>query len=479
MGGGDGAVGMVTRRRNTELVLVIGAVLIAVFGYAGSGLALQGSVPGNLPIAGAALGALALGAHLAVRRFARFADPLILPLAVMLTGLGLVLIWRLDVSYKAEWPHTPALSAPGAPTQVMWDGIAVTAFVGVMVLLKHHRILQRYTYVTMTAALVLLMAPVFSATDTYGAKRWIYLGPVHLEPDEFVKIAIAVFFASYLMANRDALALVGRKFMGMYLPRGRNLGPVLVVWGVSLMVLVFENDLGTSLIFFGVFVVMLYVATERTSWVVLGLLMASVGAGVVGSTSAHVKARVVAWLHPMAIFLPQNQRPAGLTSDQSAQALFSFGSGGILGTGLGQGHPWLIQFAGRTDFIMTTVGEELGLAGVTVVLLLYVLMVERGLRTALLLTDPFGKLLAGGLAAGLAMQVFVVAGGVTGLVPLTGKALPFLSQGGSSILANWLMVALLIKLSDAAGRHAYEESRPVPPTATSEALTAVVPTAAG
>jgi cell division protein FtsW (lipid II flippase) len=478
MRGEDGASAMVARRRNTELVLVVGAVLLALFGYAESGLALTGSVPGNLAIVGGGMGALALLAHLAVRRFARFADPLILPLAVLLSALGLVLISRLDVSYHAEFPHSSP-GKPGAPGQVMWVSIAVVAFIALVALLKHHRVLQRYSYVTMACALVLLMAPAFFPGDTFGAKRWIFIGPLSFEPDEFVKIAIAIFFAGYLMTNRDALALVGRKFVGLNLPRGRNFGPVLVVWAISLLVLIFENDLGTSLIFFGVFVVMLYVATERTSWVIFGLLMAALGAGFVGSTSSHVKARVVAWLHPMDIFLPAAQRPPGLISDQSAQALFGFGSGGMLGTGLGQGYPWLIGFAGRSDFILTTVGEELGLAGVTAVLMLYALLVERGLRTSLVLTDPFGKLLAGGLATALGLQVFVVAGGVTGLIPLTGKALPFLAQGGSSTVANWLLIALLIKLSDAAGRITSEEALPLPVTATSEALTAVVPRAGG
>lgn len=252
------------------------------------------------------------------------------------------------------------------------------------------------------------------------------------------------------MVHRDALALASRRVMGTYLPRGRNFGPVVAIWAASLLVLIFERDLGTSLIFFGIFVVMLYMATERTGWVLVGLAMAAVGAFVVGSMEPHVHGRVVAWLHPMDIYLPHP--PAGLVSEQGAQALFSFGSGGILGTGLGQGHSYLIGFAGRSDFILTTVGEELGAAGVLAVFLLYALLAERGLRTALVLTDPFGKLLSVGLATALVLQVFVVAGGVTGLIPLTGKALPFLAQGGSSTVANWLLVALLLKLSDAAGR---------------------------
>jgi len=460
-------------RRNTELVLVLVAVALGMFGYAEATLALRGAVSGSLVPVGAGLGALAVAAHLAVRRWAPYADPLILPLGVVLSSLGLMLIARLDISYKARYPHSSP-GVPGAPGQVMWLCVGAVAFIAVLGLLTHHRVLQRYSYVTMAAALALLLAPALFPGDTYGAKRWIFVGPLSLEPDEFVKIAIAIFFAGYLMANGGALALVGRRVWGLRLPHGRTLGPIVAVWAVSLLVLVFENDLGTSLIFFGVFIVMLYIATERVSWVVLGVLMAGLGAGVVGSLSPHVAARVVAWRHPMAIFLPPDRRPPGLISDQSAQALFSLGSGGVLGSGLGQGQPWLIGFAGRSDFILTTVGEELGLAGMTGVLLLYALLIERGVRTALVLTDPFGKLLAAGLAATLCLQVFVVTGGVTGLIPLTGKALPFLAQGGSATVANWVLVGLLVKLSNAAGRTAHEQSRAGAPPPTADALTAVV-----
>ncbi|MCC2274235.1 FtsW/RodA/SpoVE family cell cycle protein [Streptomyces morookaense] len=439
--GADGA----RRRRNTELVLVLFAVLTAAFADADAECALHGGLPGAFALQVCGLGAVAVLAHLAVRRFAPYADPLILPLAVFLSGLGLVLLHRLDISYAAKYK-----SVPVAGGQVMWLCIGVAAFIAVTVGLKHHRILQRYTYVLMAGALVLLAAPAFFPGDTYGAKRWIRLGGFSFEPDEFTKLVITIFFAGYLTVQRDALALASRRVLGMYLPRGRNLGPVVAIWAASLLVLIFERDLGTSLIFFGIFVVMLYVATERTSWVVIGLLLATVGAGVVGSMEPHVHGRVVAWLHPMDIYLPHP--PPGLISEQGAQAMFSFGSGGILGSGLGQGYPWLIGFAGRSDFILTTVGEELGAAGVLALLLVYALLAERGLRTALVLTDPFGKLLAAGLSAALVLQVFVVAGGASGLIPLTGKALPFLAQGGSSMLANWLLVALLLKLSDAAGR---------------------------
>ncbi|MFJ3824524.1 FtsW/RodA/SpoVE family cell cycle protein [Streptomyces nodosus] len=433
--------------RTVELALLLGALLICGYGSAEVALATTGELPPGLWTSFAVAAVLPLACHAAVRRFAPHADPLILPLATLLSGLGLILIHRLDIAYESRYD-----SATAASGQMMWCAVAVAVFVGAVMLFKDHRKLQKYPYLTITVGLVLLMAPAFYPGDVYGAKRWIFLGPVSFQPGEFVKIVIVVFFAGYLTLRRDALALAGRRFMGMYLPRGRQLGPVAAVWILSLLVLVLERDLGTSLIFFGLFVIMLYVATERTSWVLFGVLMFAVGAFVVGSLEPHVHGRVVAWLHPMDIYLPPDQRPAGLISDQAAQALFSFGSGGILGTGLGQGHPELIGFAGRSDFILTTVGEELGLTGVTAVILLYALLAERGLRTAITVTDPFGKLLAVGLAASLVLQVFVVVGGVSGLIPLTGKALPFLAQGGSSMVANWLLIALLVKVSDTARR---------------------------
>lgn len=444
-------------RRRSEALLLAFAVVITISGYAYTGLSLTGSLPDGLPGFAISIFFIALVPHLIVRRFAPRADPLILPVATLLTGLGLVLMNRLDITYAAK-PHLKI--PPGAASnQLVWTVIGVAVCIAVLIVLKDHRYLQRYIYLTMAVALVLLMAPAFFGADQFGAKRWIFIGSISLQPGEFVKIMIVIFFAGYLTVNRDALALTGRRFMGMQLPPGRQLGPILTIWVISLLVLVFERDLGTSLIFFGVFVIMLYVATERTGWVVCGLAMAVVGATVVGTVEPHVKGRVMAWLHPMDIFLPPDQRPPGLVSEQAAQALFSFGSGGMTGAGLGQGHPELIGFAGNSDFILTTVGEELGLAGVMAVLMLYVLLAQRGLRTAVSARDPFGKLLATGLAGALLLQVFVVAGGVTGLIPLTGKALPFLAKGGSSLLANWVMVALLIRLSDSAQRR----REPLPP----------------
>ncbi|MFF3000914.1 FtsW/RodA/SpoVE family cell cycle protein [Streptomyces sp. NPDC057950] len=435
-------------RRNTELALLVFAVVIPVFAYANVGLAMEGSVPSGLLGYGLGLGLLAGVGHLVVRKFAAYADPLLLPLATLLNGLGLVIIWRLDQSPRLQQRAKTLFGgfSPDAPKQLLYSALGIACFALIIVFLKDHRILQRYTYISMVVALVLLIAPVFFPAVN-GAKIWISIGGFTIQPGEFAKIVIAIFFSGYLMVKRDALALASRRFMGLYLPRGRDLGPILAVWAISLLILVFETDLGTSLLFFGMFVVVLYVATERTSWIVFGLLMSGAGAVGVASFEPHVQQRVDAWLHPFS-------KSVMAQSDQIAQSLMSFGSGGVLGTGLGQGNSDLIGFAANSDFIFATFGEELGLAGVMAVLILYGLIVERGVRTALAARDPFGKLLAVGLASAFAIQIFVVAGGVMGLIPLSGMTMPFVAYGGSSVIANWALIGILIRISDTARRPA-------------------------
>ncbi len=446
-----GAVGA-PARRNTELVLLAFAVAVPVLAYANVGLALHGSLPPGLLEYGLGLGLLAGAGHLAVRRCAPHADPLLLPLATLLNGLGLVVIWRLDQSRRLRLSST---FVEAAPRQLLYSALGLTLFVAVVVFLKDHRILQRYTYISMAAALVLLLLPLVPGLglNVFGARIWISVGGFTIQPAEFAKIVIAVFFAGYLVVKRDALALAGRRFAGLALPRGRDLGPILVVWAVSILILVFETDLGTSLLFFGMFVVMLYAATERTSWIVFGLMMSAAGAGGVASFEPHVQQRVRAWLDPMGEYLKSRQGIPGHT-EQSMQALWALGSGGSIGTGLGQGNSDLIGFAANSDFVLATVGEELGTAGLMAVLVLYALIVERGLRAALATRDPFGKLLAGGLSGAFALQVFVVAGGVTGLIPLTGMTMPFIAYGGSSVIANWALVGILVRISDTARRPA-------------------------
>ncbi|WP_427166752.1 FtsW/RodA/SpoVE family cell cycle protein [Streptomyces sp. C1-1] len=450
-----GAIGAPSRR-NTELAMLVFAVVIPVFAYANVGLAIDDKVPAGLLSYGLGLGLLAGIGHLAVRKFAPYADPLLLPLATLLNGLGLVAIWRLDQSKLLQ---SIGVAGGKATNQLIYTALGIGLFVVTLVFLKDHRTLQRYTYISMAGALVLLLLPLvpgLGANITYGAKIWIQVGSFTIQPGEFAKIVLAIFFAGYLMVKRDALALASRRFMGLYLPRGRDLGPIIVVWMISILILVFETDLGTSLLFFGMFVIMLYVATERTSWIVFGLLMSAAGAVGVASFEPHVQTRVQAWLNPMREYkLSQaGVRDGVVHSEQAMQALWAFGSGGTLGTGWGQGHSELIRFAANSDFILATFGEELGLAGIMAILLIYGLIVERGVRTALAARDPFGKLLAVGLSGAFALQVFVVAGGVMGLIPLTGMTMPFLAYGGSSVIANWALIGILIRISDTARRPA-------------------------
>ncbi|MCX4589281.1 FtsW/RodA/SpoVE family cell cycle protein [Streptomyces sp. NBC_01549] len=425
------------RRRGIEFALIVMAVLLSVFGYCAVGYARHGTVPPGAAVYGAGLGVLALLAHLAVRLRAPYADPLLLPIAVLLNGLGLVLIYRLDL-------ETPGDQA--APVQLIWSTLGVALFIAAVLFLRDHRVLQRYTYVSVVTALGLLVLPIlFPAVN--GARIWIRIAGFSIQPGEFAKVLLAVFFAGYLAANRNALAYAGRpvwRFKRLQLPTGRVLGPIVAIWLLSVVVLVLERDLGTSLLFFGLFVIMLYVATGRTGWIAVGLLLACVGAMAVGRLEPHVHSRVQDWLHPFATI------DAGQGPNQLAQSLFAFAAGGMMGTGLGLGHSILIGFAAKSDFILATAGEELGLFGLCAIFLLYGLLVERGYRAGLALRDPFGRLLAIGLASILALQVFVIAGGVTGLIPLTGMAMPFLAQGGSSVVTNWIMVALLIRVSDSA-----------------------------
>lgn len=425
------------RRRGVEFTLIVLAVLLSVYGYCAVGLAKNGTVPPGAAGYGAGLGVLALLAHVAVRLRAPYADPLLLPIGVLLNGLGLVLIYRLDL----ETPDDQA-----APIQLVWSTLGVTFFIVAVFFLRDHRVLQRYTYVSVVSALALLVLPIFFPAVN-GARIWIRIAGFSIQPGEFAKVLLAVFFAGYLAANRNALAYSGRqiwRFRRLQLPTGRVLGPIVAIWLLSVVVLILERDLGTSLLFFGLFVIMLYVATGRTGWIAVGLMLASVGAVAVGRLEPHVHSRVEDWLDPFASIA------AGDGPNQLAQSLFAFASGGLLGTGLGLGHSILIGFAAKSDFILATAGEETGLVGLSAIFLLYALLVERGYRAGLSVRDPFGRLLAIGLASIVALQVFVIAGGVTGLIPLTGMAMPFLAQGGSSVVTNWIIVALLIRISDSA-----------------------------
>lgn len=449
------AVSAPRKRRGAELSMLVFALAISMAAYASAGFAQQGGLPPGILVYGLGFAALAVTAHLVVRRVAPYADPLLLPLATMLNGLGLVLIHRLDVAV-AEQARRIGEQPPGgnAPAQLLYTALGVGIFVAVLLLVRDHRALQRYVYTAGAAGLVLLALPGLlpsSISEVNGAKLWIRIGGFSIQPGEFAKLALMVFFAGYLVAKRDVLSLAGRRLLFIDLPRARDLGPVLVAWLVSLGVLVLERDLGTSLLFFGIFVTMLYIATERTSWLLIGLGLFLSGAMLASQLFSHVQQRLDIWLHPWAGDNPTNE------SYQLVQGLYGMAQGGILGTGLGQGRPELVPFA-NTDFVIATIGEELGLTGLMAVLIVYTLIVERGLRAALAARDPFAKLFAAGLSFALALQVFVVVGGVTRLIPLTGLTTPFLSYGGSSLLANWALIALLLRISDSVRRPA---SRPI------------------
>jgi cell division protein FtsW (lipid II flippase) len=437
-------------RRFVELLMLLLALVVAMGAYASLHLDRSGKLPPSLPAYAAGLTLLALVAHVAVRRFARYADPVLLPSVVLLNGLGLVLIHRLDLaaSDRAANAGTDAPS-PDAPLQLTWTAIGVALFVVVLIVIRDHRILQRFTYTIGLVGVGLLVLPLLPGIGAAinGSRIWIRVGGLSFQPGEAAKLALIAFFAGYLVVNRDALALAGKRFLRLDLPRARDLGPILVAWLASLGVLIFQKDLGSSLLFFGVFVVLLYVATERPSWLVYGFVLFFGGAWFAFTQFGHVQTRLDLWLHAFEI----GER------NQIVESLYGLAAGGLIGTGLGNGHPEFVPFA-KTDFIVATLGEELGLAGLMAVILIYAIIVERGLRTGLIVRDNFGKLLATGLATSLALQVFVVVGGVTRLIPLTGLTTPFMSQGGSSLIANWVIIALLLRISDAA-------RRPVPPPA--------------
>lgn len=433
------------RRRNVELVLLILAYGLSLGAFAQVELARFDQLVGRFSQYALVLGISLLVAHLTLRLLAPYADPVLLPVAGLLNGLGLAMIHRLDLAEQLSGGG----GEPNFVPQLAWTALGVGLFVVVLAVVRDHRVLQRYTYTAGFIGLLLLMLPLLPGlgVEINGARIWIRLplpnSTLSFQPAEVAKLAVIVFFAGYLVTKRDVLALARSRVLGLDLPRGRDLGPILVAWVASLGVLVFQRDLGTSLLFFGVFVALLYIATERRSWLIIGGVLFSVGALLAYQLFPHVRLRVDVWLNPFA--------DEANTGYQIAQSLYGIATGGILGTGLGQGHPDYVPFA-QTDFIVASFAEELGLTGLMALLVLYAVVVQRGLRTALAVRDVFGKLLAAGLSVAVALQVFVVVGGVTKLIPLTGLTTPFLSYGGSSLVANWALVALVLRISDAARR---------------------------
>ncbi|GAA4865072.1 FtsW/RodA/SpoVE family cell cycle protein [Saccharopolyspora cebuensis] len=452
-GGGDAPAAQVKNRRGTELVMLIFAAVIVTFALTVVELSQENTVTSELFYYGAAYLVLFGAAHLAVRRWAPYADPLILPLVALINGIGLVMLHRLDL---AEVP-----GAPYTGSQILFTTVGVVLFGLVLAFITDHRTLARYGYTCGLVGLALLALPGLlpaSISESNGAKLWIRLGPLgSIQPGEFAKILMLVFFASFLVSKRELFTTAGRRFLGVDWPRPRDLGPLLVAWLLSIGIVVLEKDLGTSLLFFGIVLVMIYIATERAVWVFLGLSLFAAGCLLAFNLFTHVQERVNTWLDPLAIPEDPDSYDPGY---QLRNALFGLGSGGITGSGLGSGMPDRTPLA-FSDFIIPALGEEIGLIGLMALFMLYVLLMMRGLRSALAVRDSFGKLFAGGLSFTLALQLFVVAGGGTGLIPMTGLTAPFLAAGGSSMLANYILVALLLRVSDAA-RRPQETPKPKP-----------------
>ncbi|CAN5558488.1 FtsW/RodA/SpoVE family cell cycle protein [soil metagenome] len=418
---------MRTLRRNTELGLILLTAVITAGAYALASLGRTASLPADIGPFLAIILALLGCAHLATRRLAPAADGILLPLAGLLNGIGYVMIARLD-------PDLAAL-------QATWTAVGIGAFIATLVVVRRVRDLERYRYTFALVGLGLLMLPLVPGVgrEIFGARIWVSIGPVNFQPGEFAKIVLAIFFASYLVERRELLGMATWPSFRPVLPDPKHLGPVLAAWGFSLVVMFAEKDLGSSLLFFALFILMLWVATERLSWLVVGGVLFSGGAYFAWTQFAHVQDRVTTWLDPW-------NDPSG-DGFQLVQSWFALAWGGVTGTGLGLGSPDRIPVV-ESDFIFAAIGEELGLLGAAIVLFTFIVFMGSGFRVAVRAEAPFEKLLAAGLTALLGIQSFIIIGGVIRLLPLTGITLPFVSYGGSSLVANYVLLALLLRISD-------------------------------
>jgi cell division protein FtsW (lipid II flippase) len=414
-------------RRNTELGLMLMAGVLTAGAYTLAGLGRSSHLPANLiPFLLVILGLLAV-AHIATRRLAPGADGILLPLAGLLNGVGYVFIARLDSDLAA--------------LQALWTALGVGAFVATLALVRRARDIERlrYTFALIGIGLLLLPLAPGIGQNINGSRLWVRLGSVTFQPGELAKIALCVFFASYLVEKQPLLAMGTRRVAGVWVPNVRHFGPMVLAWGFSLVVMFWEKDLGSSLLFFALFIVLLWVATDRGAYLAIGGVMFAAGATLAYNAFAHVRTRVHVLADPWSV--------ASGAGYQTVQALFAFAAGGVTGTNIGQGSPQRIP-AVASDFIFAAIGEELGLLGTVAVLVAFMLMVGAGLRIAMRVESPFEKLLAAGLTAIIGLQTFIIIGGVTRLVPLTGITLPFVSYGGSSLISNYILLALLLRISD-------------------------------
>ncbi|MEZ5376974.1 MAG: FtsW/RodA/SpoVE family cell cycle protein [Acidimicrobiales bacterium] len=414
------------RPRTVELGLLVLASIITVAAYGLTSLGRAASLPADIgPFLGIVVALLLLG-HLLVRFFAPQADGLLLPVAALLNGLGYVMIARLN----------PDL----ADSQSAWTFIGLMAFGLTLMILDDPRRLQPYRYSLALAGVILLLLPLIPGigVEINGARIWLHIGPFSIQPGEFAKILLAAFLAGYLVDNRELLMVSNRRLGPLHLPDFKHFGPMLLAWGVALMVMVTQRDLGSSLLFFTLFVVMVYLATSRVAYVLTGFFMFGLGATVAYRLFDHVQRRVEIWIDPFA-----DAKDRGF---QIVEAAFAMADGGLTGTGLGRGTPGKIPYA-STDMIFAAFGEELGLVGATAILILFLFLVTAGFRVATQAISPFEQLLAGGLTALLGFQAFVIIGGVLRVLPLTGVTLPFVSYGGSSLISNYVVLAILVRIS--------------------------------
>ena len=438
------------KRRNAELVLIGLTVLITMGAIATAGLNLNGQVPGAMWGYGLTFAVLSLATHLALRFIAPYADPLILPCALFLNGIGVAMIWRLDAADSGNVEHA------GVGMQLIWSAVGMTLCVALLFFLREPRVLQRYTYVSALVAIVLIALPMIPGLgiSVYGARRWIGFGGFSVQPSEFAKIALVVFLSSYLVTKRQVLSLAGKpikigRFKLVDLPRARDFMPMVVGWVVAIGLLVVTKDLGTSLLLFGTFLGMLYVATQKSSWVTIGLTVFVGAAALAMQIFWHFRQRVDIWFHA---FDPEVYDRVG-GSAQLVQGQIGMAYGALFGTGIGGGQAHNI-FAADSDFILASLAEELGLTGLMAVLIVFFILIERGMRIALASRELFIKMLASGLSFVMCFQIFVVLGGLTRIIPLTGMTTPFLAAGGSALMASWLMIGLLLRMSDNARRPA-------------------------
>lgn len=428
------------RSRSRELLLLLfAAALLALmlFGLETS----QGRTLSTemLYIIGGFVGVYAI-AHVAIAVLAPYADQVMLPVVALLNAIGLVVIYRLDLAERPGY-------GPLAERQMLWSLVGIGLMVLTLIVVRDHKSLSRYSYLLGLVGLILLALPlVWPQPPGYEEARiWLWLGPFSIQPGEFSKILLLIFFAQLLAQKRALFTVAGRRFAGLTFPRLRDLAPILMVWAIAILIMAVSNDFGPALLLFATVLGMVYFATGRASWLAIGLALVAIGGYAVYQVSSKIQERVGNFLDPFADF-------EGI-GNQPANALIGLSWGGITGTGLGYGHPELVPVA-HSDYILAALGEELGFVGIAAVLCLFGVFITRGFRTAMQARDSYGKLLASGLALTIAIQIFVVAGGVSAMLPMTGLTTPFMSAGGSSVMANYILLGLLLRISNGANRPA-------------------------